>query len=688
MFIAVPITGRLVLAGLNRQIPRIARFSLWVAAGFGIWSLPLLLLLIFGVYRPELLGAAGWIVVAGGTAAMLRSARLTLHAPKLILPDWLALVGVLLAATLTAAYPADPFTTGSDMGTYASHAVYMARHGRVDVPYPWPAESVASAGYRYFTDIGTFPYPQLYPSISMTQPALTVQFAHLFPAWLAQTYAVGGYEALVRLNAVLMICSLLVIYGLMRRVADVRIAALAILFLAFNPSTIWVARQTLTETLTQLLIWSGLLLLTAFLRRGTRNWGVWAGILLGLSAVVRLDGFLVAPFLVGGHALWRVVRQRGDDPRRPRWRWVYAGAAPAFLAALGYYAVFNQPYLLLHLSQVLQIGGLLVLSLLGLGLTQLAPAASLIRAALSRRAVVAGLLCVLGALAAYAYFVRPEIPPYAIYDVPGTVYDGSRTFRELAFQNLARYLTPGVVWAALIGWAVVFCAVCWKSRAAIYAPLLVLVVGVTAVYLWDQSHYPNHFFVVRRFVPVIIPGLMVFTAVAATFLLRRLSVPGRRLAVGLSTALLAVFTVWAGSPMYTVAERQGSFAGLAAFAQSVPMDGDVLTIDGTIDAASYWMPLFLAFDTPILSFDVNTAEARDEALRRIGAASQAQPVTLVTAQHELHLEGVPVREVIKASWLQRTMEQNVIPVPRRVIDQQVELRAIEASGPATIGAGP
>jgi len=146
--------------------------------------------------------------------------------------------------------------------------------------------------------------------------------------------------------------------------------------------------------------------------------------------------------------------------------------------------------------------------------------------------------------------------------------------------------------------------------------------------------------------------------------------------------------VWVGAPMYTVAERQGSFAALAAFAHSLPKDGDVLTVDGTIEAASYWMPLFLAFDVPILSLDINTAEGRDEALRRIGAASHADPVTVVTAEHSFGLKGLAVAEVAKASWRQQSMEQNVIPVPRRIFEQQVELRAIEATGPASVGPGP
>ena len=171
VFVAVPLTGRVAMGRLGPSIPAIARPSLWVAAGVVIWSVPLLGLLILGVYHPEFLGAAGWLTVAA-LLALKKVGRPGM--PRLGRWDWIVLGGLILAAVLGAAFPADPLTTGADMNTYASHALYIAHHGRLDVPNPWPAGDPAPPGFAG------------YPGVYFTQPTLTVQFAHLFPAWLAQ----------------------------------------------------------------------------------------------------------------------------------------------------------------------------------------------------------------------------------------------------------------------------------------------------------------------------------------------------------------------------------------------------------------------------------------------------------------------------------------------------------------------
>jgi len=287
VFFAVPVVGRVALGPLRGLLPAIARPSLWVAVGAAIWSAPLLGSLALGIYRPEYIGAAGWLTIVVLVAAG-RVGRPRL--PRLSGADRFALIGILLAALLAAAFTADPFTTGTDMGTYASHAVYMANHGRLDVPYPWPLHESVPPGF-------------IAPgNLYLTQPAMTVRFSNLWPAWLAQTYAATGYEGLARLNVVIGVFSLLAVYALARRFVNARLAALVIVFLAFNPAQIWTARQTLSEIPTQLVIWCGLLLLTAYLGKARPppgqtqpRWGLWAGILIGLSALLRIDALLVVP---------------------------------------------------------------------------------------------------------------------------------------------------------------------------------------------------------------------------------------------------------------------------------------------------------------------------------------------------------------------------------------------------------
>src|SRR5262249_4045014 len=158
--------------------------------------------------------------------------------PDLSRVDVAVLLGLFAAAVLGAAFPADPFVTTRDQTTYASHAIYIANHGRLDVPYATPPDDPS-------------PDAVLPPgNVFLTQPTMTVRFSSLWPQWLAQTYSAFGWEGMIRLNIVLGVLALLLVYGLAKRLMPSVFAAAAVLFLAFNPAQLWMARQTLSEIAT------------------------------------------------------------------------------------------------------------------------------------------------------------------------------------------------------------------------------------------------------------------------------------------------------------------------------------------------------------------------------------------------------------------------------------------------------
>src|SRR5262249_18836289 len=153
-------------------------------------------------------------------------------------------------------------------GVYAAHAMYIARHGRLDVPYPWPEDLRATFADGWDSFSGFYPSPG----------TMTPQFGHLWTVWLAQAYSSFGSQGLFRLNAVFACLSLIVFYGICTLAMPPPYAVVATLFLGFNASQLWMARITLSEVLTQLLVWSGLLLWSHALREGHRASAYWAGI--------------------------------------------------------------------------------------------------------------------------------------------------------------------------------------------------------------------------------------------------------------------------------------------------------------------------------------------------------------------------------------------------------------------------
>jgi len=569
-------------------------------------------------------------------------------------------------------FPSDPFASGADMNTYASHAIYIAYHGGLGVANPWPLGSSPPVGFTG------------YPGVYYTDGSLTVQFAHLFPAWLAQAFAAGGFDLLIRLNLVVGAFALLAIYGLATRFVRSNYAAIAILFLAFNPAQIWVARQTLTEVPAQLFVWSGLLLLLHYLDGGPRRLAIWAGVLLGASAFIRIDAFLLLAFLFIGHALWNIAT--ADDGDKPSWKPVYLTSLPLFAVAFVTYVLFSSAYLQSLLTQVLMIAALTFGAAILLALTRAERLVRIGQSLLTNRKVVLGGLALLALAAFYAYFIRPILPPFAIVHLPGAAFDGERSYIEDSLANLGRYLTPGVVWAGLLGWSLAFFALSRRSRAAANAvPLLIVVMGIAGIYIWKQSVFPDHFWAIRRYVPEIIPGIVLFAAVGAASLIGRLSIPGRRVAVAALVPLLAAWTLYVGVPMYVTPEREGSYAALANFAASVP--GGVIAIapDGDYEALHYWMPLFLAFDRPIIPLNASDDAARASAIAAVKSASADNPVTLVTAAYDYRMDAVVGAVVDQVAWSSPVMAETTNPVPRTVLTQNNKLVAIQATGINTIG---
>ena len=183
------------------------------------------------------------------------------------------------------------------------------------------------------------------------------------------------------------------------------------------------------------------------------------------------------------------------------------------------------------------------------------------RTFLTERIPVLGGLLLLTVGAAYAYFIRPMMPPFATIDAPGQFYDGLRTYEKMPCQTWVG-ISRWVVWFGLLGWSLIVFRVMTRRARLHLIPLVLISIGFTVLYVWNQNAWPTHFWAIRRFMPVIIPAIVVFAMVGVSWLLQFLSRPGRRLATGLVGALLIGYTLFVGATMYVVAE--GSEAGTQA----------------------------------------------------------------------------------------------------------------------------
>ena len=664
VFVAVPIAGALALGRTPVAEGRAARIPLIVAIGLTLWSVPLLGSLILQAYRPEIIGILGWMVVVAWL--IVRRPRLpTIARPQ---PHILILaIGLTAAGVAYAAAPSEPLIAGRDMAVYANHAIYMVHHGRLDIPYP--------------ADFGTGEsLPEAWVGFSgvySTQPTLTVQFGHVYPAWLAQAFAVAGYGGLMRLNAVFAVLAGLAFFAVARRWMPTKVAVLTVLFLAFNAGQVWVVRNTLTETLTQLCIWTAFLLLISERQQRPRAAAAWAGVLLGMSALVRIDSLVILPLVIAGHLLVRLIRERAADDLHIST--FYATAIPTVGLAIGYYLAFSYPYFSGHSTFVLPIAGASVAAAAASALSLVPGVWNRMARIVTARWFLALAVAAVILLALFAYFVRPSIEPFATLPRPGP--SPPRSYIEEAMQNLSLYVTPVAFWMALGAWLVMtFNAV--RRRQIRTVPVLVVIGGFSALYFWNQSITPDHFWAIRRFVPIILPATVLFAGVAGAFILSRLPHRWRRPAFILAVVLLTAQTVRVGNPMMFVAERSGVYAGLEQFASKLPSNQTFLGPFGKKAMHMTGTALFMSFDKDIVPIAFDEEGGREELIARLREVSPQNPIPIITDLDDpAILRGEVIAEV---QHPYEQMSSTVNPVPHAIVHDELGLIARWVTGVSTL----
>lgn len=662
---AVPVAGVLAVGRCPIGEGAAARVAVVACAGIVVCSLPLMASLMLRVYSAPVLGAIGWIVVI---AWLLWRRPRRVPTVRLTRARVALLAGLAAVSVLYLAAPTDPIAGGRDMAVYTNHAIYMSHHGRLDIPYPDGIDPGAlPAGW-----VG-------YSGVYSTEPTLTVQFAHIYPAWLAQGFSAFGYGGLLRLNAVLALLSLLGVFALARRYMPETIAVLAVLFLAVSPGQVWVVRNTLTEPMTQLFIVTGLLLLSAPHPRRPNAAAAWAGIAIGMAAVIRLDGLVLLPLLIVGHTIASVLNRGERLP--PGLVVFYAAALPTFAVASAYYAAFSRPYLVAHLPFVLPIVAATVVAAGMFGLSRVprvrAVCATVLRAT-PTLLIAAGIVL---ALAAYGYFIRPRLQPFQILEVDSPV--PLRSHVEDAMRNLAAYVTPVVLWMAIVGWVLAM-AIAVRRRMVVLLPVLVLLGGFSAMYFWNQSITPDHFWAIRRFVPLVLPGVVLLAGYVGWQIVARTPSRWRAVLIGVAALALAAQSVRVGVPMYGVAERTGVYAAMREFAADLHGDQMLTGPLNRTDIHTFGTALFMSFDKDVLPVSYEEEGGRDELLSRFRLASPSNPVLALASLDRVDwLEGDVVASMRRQFEL---MMPTVRPVPQQVSDRELGTVLVQVTNLNTLDA--
>lgn len=529
--------------------------ALFLSVALSVMASSWVALVLAEAGRFSLPAAAGVLAAGSALAALLGRSRLRWPLRRPRGPgEALPAAAVLALALALQARPSEYVVGGRDPGAYVAAMATIARTGGIVVTdravLSIPPEDV-ELFYRN-RDRPDFSWSR-FMGLDLERPSsgrVFPQFFHLFPAFGAYLFQALGTKGALATPPVFGVLGTLAVFFTLRRMFGPPAALLGALLVATNVLQVWFARYPVSETMSQLLLFAGVLLLLLWEERGTAAFALLAGAALGLSLLVRIDSVLVAvPLLLyvllrrlGGVLTWRAAL-----PLLAAFAVLAAHAAvhAAFWARKYVVDIVTRRYW--SQPTAVWLGVALVVLATGVAVHHLGRGPRLLERHGPRVRAALGVAVVV--LAAYAYWVRPVLSAWAGADGndPSRALSDRGLVLALGFRTLAAHDAQSLV---RLGWfvgplglalgvlGVVAALRDWRPR---YLFPLLLGLTVSGFYLYKVRVWNDYPFALRRFLPVTVPLLLGFAA----FLLTRLGArggPRRAAAAVLAVALVGAYS--------------------------------------------------------------------------------------------------------------------------------------------------
>lgn len=434
---------------------------------------------------------------------------------------------------------------------------------------------------------------------------IQIQGAHLFPSLLAVGWWVGEATGMVVVAALIGSAGLAAFAWVALRLLPDWVAAVVVAAFAVSFAWLYTVRSFLSEPTLVLFGFGGAALLIEALRSWPQRPArlAVAGFVSSVALAARVDAGVMLMVLP---PVLTVLTWRGSGSGRPgralTW-WGLGAFGPAVLAAVD--LGLRSPRYLSDLRAeaalvVVGIGAGVALAALvaGAARPKFRPLIDRVAAGLEpRRALLAGATAMaVVVLALFAWFVRPHLGPdrlarpgaaimESIQVHEGLSADGTRTYAERSVDRVRWYTGPVAVAAGAVGLALAVRALILRPPVTALWVVVGLVVPGLVLYLYSPSIYPDHPWMIRRYVPAAIPGLLLFSGwLMAT--VRR----SPRLSGPLSAALSSVMAVgllvppltmtW---PLRAVTWQAGGDAGIARLCDALaPADVVLMSNRGLV----------------------------------------------------------------------------------------------------------
>jgi hypothetical protein len=416
----------------------------------------------------------------------------------------------LLGFAIMVYYPPFEYILGGrDPGIYVNTGFHLARHGELTFTDPVIKTIPPDERALFFPDKELEPWSlfryQGYEIESPETARIVPQGLHLYPVWIGLVSGLYQIKSGLWVTPTFALMGVAALFLAVRRLFGAETALWATGLMAVFQIQIWFARFPNSEILVQFLYLTGIFLFSLSEDHRSSFAGALAGAALGATLLTRLESILLL-IPIGLYMGWKRLRH---EIGKPELAFLIAFTAVAAHAAL-HARLVSWPY-------VSSILGRHYWRWLGdnLALVALIAVAAIVlidrvvvRVPLPRldegrssllRYVAAGGIALLGF---YDYFVRP-------------VWHGARTAPHdaEAFLRMGWYLYPAGLALALAG---VMVLVVRSKRSQTFF----LLVGLTfsLFFFYKARVWHDHFFAMRRYIPIILPSFFVAIAVFLTSL--------------------------------------------------------------------------------------------------------------------------------------------------------------------------
>ncbi|MCL5958123.1 MAG: hypothetical protein M1358_02205 [Chloroflexi bacterium] len=588
--------------------------------------------------------------------------------------DWraLAFLGTLALGAVLFFQPAEMIRGALDAGVYMNTGVHIARagsvlvHDRLLADLPQNAYRELMLGVDLYRFKVSFLRMAGFYAVDPGQGLVVPQLYHLFPVWIAVFYSLVGLRGAMYATPVLALISSATVFFAARRLFGRSVALVAFFLLVIGGVQIWFARYSVSEMLTQLLVFAFFYffyLFQAGLRNGDRRmaavFGVLAGAALGQTALVRADFvFLMAPIPFYLLYLWLTRSWRREH------LYFFVPFGLLLIHALIHIVFFTRVYttgLYFHILRATQYQWryeVVLMVLVAAVLFALDRSHKRWRPILGwgeahRQWIVASLMGIVLIYVFYAYIYRPHIislasiREIALNPALLTGYIGAPVTRGAAgtLVRFGWYLSPLGILLATVGILAVL------RRGFSKTTILFLSVVVVCTFLYVQQTFTDSHYIysMRRYIPVVLPAMTIFIAYALVTLK---DVGGRWRPAGLAASVIlglgmVSFMAYTGRVIVPHQEWSGSVDQFSSLAARFEPGSVLLFSDGRDEPYVTATPMeyIFGYDVFVVRRDKPDNKTLDSVVSRW--ESQGRPVYVIMAANggKLDLPGHDMKPV-------------------------------------------